>query len=183
MVTQQGLPGATTLERQKLINVIRERHQASAKQILEPEFAIGRVICSQVLIEPTIVNYDDNDDEEEDEDNDDIGDGNNGHSEPVYSRKIIKKQRAQEYMYSYRIELLDGTGDKITGLLRPVLHKIVSQDGLTAGSVVKLIEWRVREARGRNGSEILLVCHSFSYLMLLSTNHDIGIWIFSSLRS
>ena len=155
MVKQQGLPGGATQERQKfIIKLIRERHQTSAEQILEPEFVIGRVICSQVLIEPgpgPIVNHDDNDDGGGGDD--EIG---GGHS------KIVKKKTVQEYIYSYRIELFDDTGDRITGLLRPVLHKVVSQDGLTAGSVVRLIEWRTREARGRNGSEVLLVFHSFS---------------------
>ena len=164
VVTQQGVPGGvTTLERQKYtINAIRERHQASAEQILEPEFVIGRVICSQMLIgqaNPDNNDYD-NDDDDDDDDDAEIG---NRNSEHAFNGKLIKEKRAHEYMYSYRIELLDSTGDKITGLLRPVLHKMVSHDGLAAGSVVKLREWRAREAVGRNGSEFLLVCHSISF--------------------
>lgn len=118
-----------------LIEAIRQRYKTGVRQDLEPVFVIGRVTCTEVLI--------DRDEEDEDE-----GAHNEG-----------------EYMYSYRMELQDIAGEKIIGVLRPRLHASASQELFSNGAIVKLTDWRVGEAKSRNGKEVLSVCLSQSPLL------------------
>ena len=129
----------------RLIEAIRERYKTSAGQLVDPVFVVGRVTCIVVLVE------DDEDEEDEEEDEDE---GENGAGEGVVG----------SYMYSYRMELFDSSGEKITGVLRPGLHEPASEEVFTQGVRVKLTEWRVREAVTRGGKAVMLVCLSmFSY--------------------
>ena len=116
-----------------LIEAIRERHQTSAEQLVDPVFIMGRVTCTEVLVE--------NPDSDEEET------GECG---------MVKKRR--NYMYSYRMELIDSSGEKITGVLRPGLHERASEGAFTQGVRVKLAEWRVRETVTRGGEKVMLVC-------------------------
>ena len=115
-----------------LIAAIRERHKTSAGQFVEPVFVVGRVTCTQVLIEG---------EEETEEEGEDA----------------VEKGR-RSYMYSYRVELVDASGEKITGVLRPGLHEQASEEAFTQGMRIKLTGWKVREAVTAGGKEVLFVC-------------------------
>ncbi|RPB23472.1 hypothetical protein L211DRAFT_270081 [Terfezia boudieri ATCC MYA-4762] len=117
-----------------LIEAIRERHKTSAGQVVDPVFVVGRVTCIEVLIEK-----DEREEEEEDEEGED---------------GVRKRSNS---MYSYRMELIDSSGEKITGVLRPGLHESASEETFTQGVRVKLTGWRVRETVTRGGAEVMFL--------------------------
>ena len=128
-----------------LIEAIRERHRVSAGQLVDPVFVVGRVTCIEVLIEK-------DEEEEKEEEDEEEGKGSMG--------------KRRNYMYSYRMELIDNSGEKITGVLRPGLHETASEEAFTQGVRIKLTGWRVRETVTRGGKEVMLVC-----LVLISSGY------------
>ncbi|KAF8427777.1 hypothetical protein EV426DRAFT_571793 [Tirmania nivea] len=121
-----------------LIEAIRERHKTSAGQLVDPVFAVGRVTCTEVLVE----------DSEDTEDSEDAEDSEEWEGVAVKRRN---------YMYSYRMELIDSSGEKITAVLRPGLHESASEEAFTQGMRVKLTEWKVRETVTRGGMEVMFL--------------------------
>lgn len=158
-----------------LIETIEERYKAGSGQLRNPEFTIARVVCTQVLIENKSTSgygkryrkeqddeeqsdgggEDNEDDDESDDEDDDVN------RERERRRKNPRKNQEKNpprYMYSYRMELVDESGGKITAVLRPGLHEAASEEDFQTGARVRLTGWCMRETISKQGKEILLVC-------------------------